>query len=41
MTLEGTSRFLINIDDDTIRITWEIYADIDIDSGHLFVYLRL
>ena len=41
MTLQRSSGFLIDVDDNTIWVTRKIDPDVNLDLGHLLVNLRL
>jgi hypothetical protein len=41
MTLEWSPRPLIDVNDDSIWIAWKINSNVNVNLGHLLVYLRL
>lgn len=41
MTLQWSSRFLVDIHDHTVWVTWQVYTDVDVNLRHLLVDLSL
>jgi len=41
MTLQWSTGLVVDIDDDTIRITWQVHTHINHDFGHFIVDFSL